>query len=63
LALESPTVVSVCIRHGQSLNRVFEHLSSQGIQVVSLRNKENRLEQLFVDLVQRQRNGEERDHV
>ncbi len=33
------------------LNSVFEALSQQGIQVVSMRNKTNRLEELFIRLV------------
>ncbi|MFD2178758.1 ABC transporter ATP-binding protein [Veronia pacifica] len=33
------------------LNQVFEQLSAQGIQVLSMRNKANRLEELFVSLV------------
>ncbi|MEH6454456.1 MAG: ABC transporter ATP-binding protein [Psychromonas sp.] len=37
----------------QSLNKVFEELSSQGIRVNSLRNKANRLEELFIELVEK----------
>ncbi len=33
------------------LNALFAALNEQGIQVLSLRNKQNRLEQLFIDLV------------
>jgi ABC-2 type transport system ATP-binding protein len=39
------------IKRGQSLNGVFSLLSDQGIQVSSMRNKNNRLEELFVRLV------------
>ncbi|MFK5985682.1 MAG: ABC transporter ATP-binding protein [Pseudomonadota bacterium] len=35
----------------QSMNDLFQLLSQQGIDVLSLRNKSNRLEQLFMDLV------------
>ena len=35
----------------QSLNEIFSRLSSAGIQVLSMRNKSNRLEELFVRLV------------
>ncbi|MGL5604103.1 MAG: ABC transporter ATP-binding protein, partial [Plesiomonas sp.] len=35
----------------QGLNGVFSQLSQQGIQVLSMRNKANRLEELFVTLV------------
>ena len=36
---------------GQSLNDIFEQLSSQGVRVTSMRNKVNRLEELFMRLV------------
>ncbi|HLS97911.1 MAG TPA: ABC transporter ATP-binding protein [Porticoccaceae bacterium] len=39
------------VRKSDSLNRVFSRLSEQGIEVVSMRNKANRLEELFVSLV------------
>jgi ABC-2 type transport system ATP-binding protein len=55
LELLEPGVLELCISQGQSLNRVFAHLDSQGIEVASLRNKENRLEQLFIGLLQRGR--------
>ncbi|VFS36525.1 ABC transporter ATP-binding protein [Escherichia coli] len=35
----------------QGINSVFTQLSEQGIQVLSMRNKANRLEELFVSLV------------
>ncbi|PVV16089.1 MAG: ABC transporter [gamma proteobacterium symbiont of Ctena orbiculata] len=35
----------------QSMNQLFRLLSAQGIEIVSMRNKQNRLEQMFVDLV------------
>ena len=39
----------------QTVNRLFAELSVQGIDVLSMRNKQNRLEQLFMDLVDRSR--------
>ena len=35
----------------QSINEVFDSLNEQNIKVVSMRNKTNRLEELFFDLV------------
>jgi ABC-2 type transport system ATP-binding protein len=35
----------------QSLNEIFSHLSGAGIEVLSMRNKSNRLEELFMRLV------------
>ena len=37
----------------QSLNEVFANLTAQGIGVLSMRNKVNRLEELFMKLVER----------
>lgn len=41
----------------QSINGLFEILSHNGIEVISMRSKENRLEQLFMDLVDEGRKG------
>ena len=35
----------------QTINAVFTELNNQGIDVLSMRNKSNRLEELFVGLV------------
>ena len=37
----------------RTLNGIFDALSREGIEVRSMRNKQNRLEQLFIDLVDR----------
>ncbi len=49
--LASSQSLEVEVKRGQSLNEVFALLSQQGIQVLSMRNKTNRLEELFVRLV------------
>jgi ABC-2 type transport system ATP-binding protein len=41
------------VKKGQSLNNIFAELSTQGVRVNSLRNKSNRLEELFVGLVEK----------
>lgn len=59
LALEGVTDVSqpdsqtleVTLTEGESLNGVFDQLSEQGVTVASMRNKANRLEELFMRLV------------
>jgi ABC-2 type transport system ATP-binding protein len=43
--------LEVEVSKGQSLNDIFEQLSATGIQVNSMRNKVNRLEELFIRLV------------
>jgi ABC-2 type transport system ATP-binding protein len=45
--------LEVEISKGQNLNEVFSQLSGQGVQVTSMRNKVNRLEELFIRLVDR----------
>ncbi|MDH3001597.1 ABC transporter [Chelonobacter oris] len=40
--------LEVEVRREQGLNNLFHQLSEQGIQVLSMRNKTNRLEELFV---------------
>lgn len=44
--------LEVDLDKSQSLNSLFEQLSSQQVQVLSMRNKANRLEELFVTLVE-----------
>lgn len=41
------------INKEQNLNEIFVALSAQGIGVVSMRNKSNRLEELFISMVER----------
>jgi ABC-2 type transport system ATP-binding protein len=41
----------VDVEKGQSLNAVFEQLTAQQFRIVSMRNKANRLEELFVSMV------------
>ena len=40
------------LKKGESLNDVFAQLSNQGVQIASMRNKSNRLEELFMNLVE-----------
>ncbi|HHQ4775964.1 TPA: ABC transporter ATP-binding protein [Aeromonas veronii] len=44
--------LEVDLDKSQSLNSLFEQLSNQQVQVLSMRNKANRLEELFVTLVE-----------
>lgn len=50
--LRNDSDVEVDIGPGQNLNTLFEQLNKQGIQIDSLRNKSNRLEELFMRLVE-----------
>jgi len=51
--------LEVEVTKGNSINRLFEALSRDGIGVVGLRNKQNRLEQLFLSLVENDKDGED----
>ncbi|ENC6434103.1 ABC transporter ATP-binding protein [Aeromonas veronii] len=50
--MQDERTLEVDLDKSQSLNSLFEQLSSQQVQVVSMRNKANRLEELFVNLVE-----------
>ena len=43
--------IEVEVHKNQSINQVFASLNEQNIDVISMRNKTNRLEELFFDLV------------
>jgi len=51
-------VLEACISRDHSLADLFAGLQAAGIEVVSLRNKQNRLEQLFMDMVSNGRGAE-----
>jgi ABC-2 type transport system ATP-binding protein len=42
------------IDKSQGLNAIFTQLTEQGIKVLSMRNKANRLEELFIHIVREQ---------
>ena len=52
LALAEDGSLEVEVNKDQNLNDVFAALSAQGIEVVSMRNKSNRLEELFMHVVE-----------
>jgi ABC-2 type transport system ATP-binding protein len=51
IELISDKVLAIAIPKEIGLNNLFSQLTAQNIQVMSLKNKTNRLEQLFMDLV------------
>ncbi len=51
--------LEVDLTKAQTLNHVFSQLSQQGIEVLSMRNKTNRLEALFVALINRSQKEKE----
>jgi len=53
--------LEVDVKKCQSLNQVFSQLTEQGIEVHSMRNKSNRLEELFVRLINKDNSGSSND--
>jgi len=49
--------LEVAVSKEQSLNGLFEQLSAQGLDVLSMRNKVNRLEEVFMRLVEHRGHG------
>ena len=52
MAIQSNDSLEVTVAKGQSLNGIFSVLNDANIQVNSMRTKSNRLEELFVHLIQ-----------
>jgi len=50
MELVSPQTLSVDVVKEQTLNHLFCELNDLGIKIVSMRNKSNRLEELFVKM-------------
>jgi ABC-2 type transport system ATP-binding protein len=53
LTVVDSNTIEVAIDKDSSLNSLFDQLTRQGIDVVSMRNKANRLEELFIDMVEK----------
>lgn len=48
-----PVTLQVSVDKGLALNDVFALLSSQNIEILSMRTRSNRLEELFIDMVEK----------
>lgn len=57
--LEDQQTLAVEVQKDQGINDVFSQLSNQGIKVTSMRNKSNRLEELFLKLTEGEHSTEE----
>ena len=44
--------MEVVVKKGQHINEVFAQLDARGIHISSMRNRANRLEEMFVNLVE-----------
>ena len=56
--LIDPVTLEVTMDKAHTLNELFQLLQAQGIQVRSMRNKSNRLEELFVKMVEKNLEGD-----
>ena len=56
IEITNPKEIEVHVKQTQTLNPLFEKLASMGIGVLSMRNKTNRLEELFVELTRADNN-------
>ncbi|NTM01621.1 ABC transporter ATP-binding protein [Enterococcus faecium] len=54
---EDEQIIAVEVERNQGVNGIFDQLTRQGIKVLSMRNKSNRLEELFLKIT------EENDHT
>ena len=52
--LRNSTTLEVTIPKTSAMNSIFDELSKHRIQVQSMRNKTNRLEQLFMEITSQQ---------
>jgi ABC-2 type transport system ATP-binding protein len=52
IAQPDEMTLEVTLTQGETLNCVFEQLTERDIDVASMRNKSNRLEELFMRLVE-----------
>ena len=55
LKIIDSTTIEVEIDHRNNINDLFDVLSSQNINIKSMRNKRNRLEELFINLLNKKR--------
>lgn len=49
---EDDQTLAVEVERNQGVNAIFEQLSAQGVKVLSMRNKSNRLEELFLKITE-----------
>ncbi len=56
LQCKDDTTIEVRIHNGQTLNDLFLQLSQQSIEVMSIHNKTNRLEELYLHIVAEEKN-------
>ncbi len=55
ISLTDDRSLEVAVPKQEGLTKLFQQLAAQGIDVKSMKNKSNRLEQLFVDIIEKSR--------
>ena len=60
-AFEDDQTLAVEIERNQGVNDLFEQFTKQGIKVLSMRNKSNRLEELFLKLTEEKHEAGEKN--
>ena len=53
MRLDDPTTLVAAVSKDKNINELFKLLSKKSIQVNSMRNESNRLEELFIEMVKR----------
>jgi ABC-2 type transport system ATP-binding protein len=59
LLMRDSNTLEVAIDKDKSLNQLFKQLTLEGIEIISMRNKANRLEELFIDMVEKNLTSDE----
>jgi ABC-2 type transport system ATP-binding protein len=59
--LEDELTLAVEVERNQGINEIFRQLTEQGIKVLSMRNKSNRLEELFLKITEEDHQVEEKN--
>ncbi|MFD2307169.1 ABC transporter ATP-binding protein [Enterococcus termitis] len=59
--LEDEQTLEVEVERNQGINGIFKQLTEQGIKVLSMRNKSNRLEELFLKITEEEHQVEEKN--
>ena len=58
---EDEKTIAVEVERNQGVNGIFDQLTRQGIKVLSMRNKSNRLEELFLKITEENNHTEEKN--
>jgi ABC-2 type transport system ATP-binding protein len=63
IRLKDESTIEASIEKDKSINDLFTELKTQGIHILSMRNKRNRLEELFLKLVDENKSVKEKEEI